>query len=164
MTMTLTAGRAMRGIACGVSLLLTIPAFAARPTLNATEPTPVTLSISTDPTGASVYVDGRLSGVTPVSLDRLEPGDHRVRVIKEGYLENARVITITSEQPKALKLTLTRRAAAPIASSAPAATQISRGGGTDSDSTSGGPLHHPLFLVSFAGLGAGAAAVLIQNN
>jgi hypothetical protein len=164
MIKTLTADHATRGIVCGLSLLLAMPAVAAGPVLKPNEPTPVTLSISTDPSGARVYVDGRLSGVTPLSLDRLEPGDHRLRVTKDGYLENARVITIGSQRPNALRLTLTPRTATPIETPAPAATQISRGGGTDSDTTSGGPLHNPLFLVSFAGLGVGAAAALIQNN
>ena len=43
------------------------------------------LQIESDPPGAEVYIDGRKSGVTPVTLARIENGDHTVKVVRSGY-------------------------------------------------------------------------------
>jgi len=37
------------------------------------------LAVASTPAGASVYLDGQLVGVTPVTLQRLDAGDHRLR-------------------------------------------------------------------------------------
>ena len=70
------------------------------------------LSVETDPNGAAVYVDGRLAGATPVSVSGISAGEHRVRVVKSGYLENARLITVTAGKPTAVKVKMTRTAEA----------------------------------------------------
>jgi hypothetical protein len=57
------------------------------------------LSISTEPAAASVYVDGRPVGVSPVQMASVAAGEHRVRIVKSGYLENARVITVVADEP-----------------------------------------------------------------
>jgi len=43
------------------------------------------LAIQTDPSGASIYVDGRSVGVSPYEGKALPPGTFRVRLAKEGY-------------------------------------------------------------------------------
>jgi hypothetical protein len=55
------------------------------------------LLVESDPAGASVYVDGRLAGETPLTLTSLTAGTHRVRLVRLGFLENSRVVTITRE-------------------------------------------------------------------
>jgi hypothetical protein len=43
-----------------------------------------------------------LRGATPVTVSRILPaGEHRVRVVKSGYLENARLITVVAGKPTA---------------------------------------------------------------
>jgi len=44
-----------------------------------------TLSVSTNVTGARVLVDGRRVGETPLSDVEVSPGEHRIRVEKQGY-------------------------------------------------------------------------------
>ena len=38
------------------------------------------LAVASDPPGAAVYVDGQFAGQTPVNVNRLSTGDHRLRV------------------------------------------------------------------------------------
>src|SRR5262245_11517340 len=66
------------------------------------------LAVETDPFGAAVFVDGRAAGATPVTVPGLTAGEHRVRVVKNGYLENARVITVVAGRPTAVRVKLTR--------------------------------------------------------
>jgi hypothetical protein len=66
------------------------------------------LTVASDPVGAAVYVDGQLLGQTPLALARVAAGDHRVRVVKEGYLENSRVVTMRAGQADAVNVRLTR--------------------------------------------------------
>jgi hypothetical protein len=48
----------------------------------------------------------RLAGNTPLQVGSLTPGDHRVRVVKDGYLENARVVSVgTTPKNVLVKLT-----------------------------------------------------------
>lgn len=55
-----------------------------------------TIAVSSDPSGATVKVDNVVRGVTPLELRDLTPGAHRVAVAKAGYLENMRVVQVTS--------------------------------------------------------------------
>ena len=70
------------------------------------------LSIDSDPPGATVYVDGRFAGQTPVSVTKLAIGDHRVRVVKDGYLENGRMVSVSAKQGSHVQVKLTRSPAA----------------------------------------------------
>jgi PKD repeat protein len=65
------------------------------------------VSLSSDPDGAAVYVDGQARGVTPVELT-LAPGEHRVRLAKDGYLENSRVVRVTGARVAPVRVSLTR--------------------------------------------------------
>jgi hypothetical protein len=65
------------------------------------------LLVESDPAGASVYVDGRLAGETPVTLPAIAAGVHRVRVVRLGYLENSRLVTVTSGAQATLRARLT---------------------------------------------------------
>jgi hypothetical protein len=86
-------------------------ALGATPTVAVASASPAatssTLSVASDPVAASVYVDGQLRGATPVSLDRLTPGDHRLRLVKDGYLENSRVVHIGAGQAGSVSVRLT---------------------------------------------------------
>jgi PEGA domain/PKD domain len=70
-----------------------------------------TLSVASDPAGATVYVDGEFAGQTPLEVKNLQAGDHRVRLVKDGYLENGRVVTVGSEKTHRLHVRLTARTA-----------------------------------------------------
>ena len=50
------------------------------------------VSLTTNPSGATVIVDGRDRGVTPVTLYDLEPGRHLVKLRLAGYDESVRYV------------------------------------------------------------------------
>jgi PKD repeat protein len=112
------------------------------------------LSVASDPAGAAVYVDGTFAGQTPLSLDRLAAGDHRVRVVKSGYLENGRVVNVSAGSARSVDVKLTKFEGAATMAAAPAAAA----GGEGSFFTS------PLFLIAAAGGGAAAFFLLKNTN
>ena len=61
--------------------------------MSASEPAG-SLFIESEPAGASVYIDGRTAGETPLTVETLRPGVHRVRLVLLGYLENSRLVTV----------------------------------------------------------------------
>ncbi len=83
------------------------------------------LSIVSEPAGAVAYVDGRVIGQTPIDVPRLTAGDHRVRLVKDGYLENGRVVTVTRGKTQTVQVRMTAHPAAGRAST----EQVVAGGG-----------------------------------
>ena len=65
------------------------------------------LLVESDPAGAAVYVDGRLAGETPLTLPAISAGVHRVRVVRLGYLENSRLVTVKAGTRATLRARLT---------------------------------------------------------
>ncbi len=89
------------GLVLGVS---SMPA----PSVNATQVAAQSaLSVVSDPVAAAVYVDGQLRGRTPLQGLQVSPGDHRVRVVKDGYLENSRVVAVAGGKASSLSVRLT---------------------------------------------------------
>jgi hypothetical protein len=107
------------------------------------------LSITTEPDNADVYVDGRLAGQTPANVASLAAGEHRVRIVKSGYLENARVVTLIVGEPTHLNVKLTKTAGG---SNETAAGQVVSGSG-------GGGGSKKWLWIGLAGAGAAAVAV-----
>jgi len=66
------------------------------------------LSLASDPLGAGVYVDGVFAGQTPVMLS-VPAGEHRVRLVKDGYLENSRVVSVDEGRATSVQVKLTRQ-------------------------------------------------------
>jgi PEGA domain-containing protein/PKD domain-containing protein len=87
------------------------------------------LSITTEPDGADVYVDGRLTGQTPANVGALTAGEHRVRIVKSGYLENARVVTLTAGEATRLNVKLTKTDGISNETAAGQVTSTGGGGG-----------------------------------
>jgi hypothetical protein len=72
--------------------------------------------VRSSPSGAAVTVDGRWRGRTPLTLDNLRFGDHRVRVVRDGYAVATESVTLSAEAPTrtvSAELQRSRPAAAP---------------------------------------------------
>ena len=69
-----------------------------------------TLTVTTEPSGATVYVAGHPRGETPVEIAGLEPGDHRVTIVRDGYVNNSRILALTPNQNEFLNVALTSAA------------------------------------------------------
>lgn len=81
----------------------TTPAPGQTPAAGTGSPTPTavtqtpgygSLSITTTPAGALVYVDGTMMGVTPTTIPMLSEGQHTVTLIMDGYQDLKTTITI----------------------------------------------------------------------
>src|SRR5207302_1742719 len=68
---------------------------------------PVSLQLTSRPTGASVWLDGREHGRTPLELP-LEPGSHNV-VLKSGGMLDAEYAIQADSAPRVLDAVLLRR-------------------------------------------------------
>jgi len=52
------------------------------------------LTIISDPGGAIIMIDGTERGVTPVSISRIEEGEHRILAVLDGYYDATRQINV----------------------------------------------------------------------
>src|SRR5512147_313238 len=85
-------------IAAGTPAAWAGPATSAKPS--------TALEVQSEPAGAAVYVDGQLKGETPVAVEGIRSGDHRVRVVKDGFLENSRTVSVPAAG-RSLRVALT---------------------------------------------------------
>ena len=107
------------------------------------------LSVLSEPSGAVVYLDGESKGLTPLDLDRLSPGDHRITLVKDGYIENSRIVSLEGSRPQTMDVTLT-----PSNDQTRYSMQIGGGGGGS---------NLPLIL-GIVGAGAVAAVLLLRGS
>jgi hypothetical protein len=75
-----------------------------------------TIEVVSEPAGAAVFVDGDERGVTPISLAGVPAGPHRVSIVKEGFVENSRVVNVPAGGRESVGLSLTQAQAPPPAS------------------------------------------------
>jgi len=68
-------------------------------------PRPATLLLRTAPLGASVHIDGKPKGTTPLSL-KLPKGEHRIRVTLAGYEKMEKHLTMEDGKTYSLTLSL----------------------------------------------------------
>jgi len=66
---------------------------------------PATLEISSEPSGAKVYVDGSYEGTTPLTLE-LSPGTYTVKLTKEEYENYTTTVTLGAGETKSISATL----------------------------------------------------------
>lgn len=80
----------------------------AEAAIGAKEPSPavpVAVSVSSEPQGARVRVDGTEHGLTPQTIE-LPPGEHTVAVDKPGFVAQAQTITVEAGVPQQLAMKL----------------------------------------------------------
>ena len=83
------------------------PAITADPVAARASPDTITeLVVTTEPAGARVTVNGIGWGVAPVKIRHLPAGDKRIRVSKEGYATQERMIHLAQGQQKVLDFQL----------------------------------------------------------
>ena len=146
-----------RFLGASLAVLLAAPgpglnAFASEP--EAAPSAGAALSVASDPAGASVYVDGALAGATPVTVEGVPTGQHSVRLVKDGYLENSRVVSVKPGQGGAVQVRMT-----------PAAGQARHTVQQDPTTSSGGGGHKVLWIaLGVAAVGAGAYFLLKDSN
>lgn len=76
-------------------------------------PPPGSVTVTSEPAGATVLVDGEPRGVTPLVVEGLSPGPHMLDLSLEGFVNEQRVLTIESGVRAELGVTLARGAPRP---------------------------------------------------
>ena len=66
------------------------------------------LVVTTQPEGARVTVNGIGWGNSPVTVSHLPPGDQRIRMSKEGYATEERVLRLAEGRRRTLDIRLER--------------------------------------------------------
>jgi hypothetical protein len=112
MLMLKGAFRSLRGarslavaVLCATTVYLGFSGF--MPSSSASADGSASLSVMTEPAGARVLIDGLSHGVTPLSRERVAPGEHRVKLSLAGYLENSRVVSLSEGERQSLDIRLT---------------------------------------------------------
>ena len=71
-----------------------------------------TLTVISEPRGATVYVAGELRGEAPVDVSGLAADNHRVTIIMEGYAPYTNVVALAPGLPELVEVELERQAGA----------------------------------------------------
>ena len=103
-----------------------------RAALGTTTPpgSPGSLSVTTDPAGATIFIDGVQQGISPATIPGLAPGSHTMLLKLDGYQDFSVPVTITAGQTQYYSSALLKSGAA---SGTPAGT------GTTKKSSGPGP-------------------------
>jgi len=64
-----------------------------------------TLSVTSNPKGAKIYVNGEYEGITPIDIT-LTPGKYSVKITKEGYKDYYSSVTVSQKETTKLPVTL----------------------------------------------------------
>jgi hypothetical protein len=102
-------------------LLPAVPPALAAPDAPAT---PAQVRIVTDPPGATVFCDGTVQDVTPLTLTGLTPGPHLIAAQKPGFGEVRRTVTLEAGQRMALDLKLEALTGLMIVESVPSGADL----------------------------------------
>lgn len=160
--MPMSAGRGSdraRRVACTVAT--TVACLVGAVTLvtgEAAEETAGRLTVATEPAGALVYIDGRVQGQAPVEIVDLPAGDHRVTVVKRGYLENSRVVNLLAATDRTVRVRMTETMGGDATAS------MQPGVGSRRPVSSGGARNWLKWALPAAGGGAAALFLLMNRN
>jgi len=70
-------------------------------------PLPVPVTINSNPSGATVYINGEYKGIAPLTID-LFPGTYTLKLTKNGYQDYATHITVKAGEPNTVNPTLSK--------------------------------------------------------
>ena len=107
---------------------LRVTSQSAGQTFALNNPIPIygSMTLTSSPSDAVVYVDGKKVGTSPVIVNELLVGMHRIRLEKDGYDNQEKTVQIAENQESILEFTLTKTVAkAPV----PSATSQGRANG-----------------------------------
>jgi len=83
-----------------------------------------TLEVTSTPNGASVYIDNALAGTTPLSVDDLDVGSHKLIIKYSGYTDYSQFVKITEGDTTSVTVTLAATTTAPTSVPTTAPTTV----------------------------------------
>jgi len=78
-------------------------------TKTAKEPATGSLSVVTNPDGASVYLNGNLEGTSPTTISDLSAGTYTLKITRTGYTDFTQSVTVTAGKKTQMTLTLVKK-------------------------------------------------------
>ena len=119
------------------------------------------VSVSSNPTGASLYVDTIYQGVTNQVVGNLNVGTHTIILKKSGYQDSSQTATINNAQTTSLSITLTPLSSPTTGdldvSSSPSGASVYLNGAYKGETRSSGPLY-------ITGLSPGAYSTVLRKS
>jgi hypothetical protein len=67
-----------------------------------------TLTIRSTPLGATVYIDGDSKGTTPLQLQNVPAGSHKILLTMQGYGDSSQTVEMTDGSDKEVSVSLAR--------------------------------------------------------
>ena len=67
---------------------------------------PGTLTIRSTPVGANVYIDGETAGITPVKIQNVKAGTHKILLTLQSYPDTTQTVEITAGSDKEISIDL----------------------------------------------------------
>jgi len=64
------------------------------------------LAVTSDPAGATIYVDNKSIGITPLTVNDIAAGDHQVTIHQDGYSDYSASILVTAGTTRIVSATL----------------------------------------------------------
>jgi hypothetical protein len=96
------------------------------------------INASSSPNGATVYVDGKPRGTTPLKRLSVSPGSHKIRLSLGGYNSSESKVTLKASQEHSIDVTLTKVARGPGTGSTASSGRTGSSGSPGSSGSSGG--------------------------
>lgn len=80
-------------------------------TITLPAPTPIygSLNVESTPIGATIYIDGKEMGKTPRYINKVLIGQHRLRMVKEGYDEYSETVSVAKDEHKQMKAAMDKK-------------------------------------------------------
>ena len=82
------------------------------------------ISISSTPSGASIYLDGTYKGTTPKTISDVSPGSHTIKLEKTGYNDITKTIDISTGRAVSVSETLILKTGSISVSSTPSGASV----------------------------------------
>jgi hypothetical protein len=71
------------------------------------------INLTSTPSGASVFLDGSFKGVSSITLEKITPGKHMLKITKTGYQDWQQEVTVSSDKTIEIFVNLTLLSLAP---------------------------------------------------
>jgi len=82
------------------------------------------IRVETEPAAAQVYFDGELVGLTPFQITKVAAGEHKLKLIKEGYKPTERSLLVKESEKKTVSIKLEEEEKKPTVAVTPAEVKV----------------------------------------
>jgi hypothetical protein len=118
------------------------------------------LSLTSSPAGADIFIDGSYRGITPVTLSGLTTGSHTIIISHSGYTDYSTTATLYAEQTRTVSVTLIPSTPAPAHTGSITITSSPSGADVYVDGSS----YRGITPVTFSSVTTGSHTIIISHS